>query len=292
MDAVITYVDGNDALWQRDYRSVVPDAPVARRYRDWGTLPFLLRGIERHMPFIDRVFLVVARESQVPAWAERAHLQVVLHADIIPSAWLPTFNSTTIELFLHRIPGLSERFLYFNDDVFPVLDVSETDFFPEGRPAIGFARHLLAGNLFKRQTRNADVLARQALGLRPGLLFLRPQHTCTPLLRSACETVFDRVEPGLSGTITPVRDAKNVNQYLFSDYQYLNGLAVSRRAPSRHLSLKAVSPATLGKAILQPRQKILCLNDVDMTQQRFETLRAAMQAAFLARFPVKSRYER
>ncbi len=292
MDAVITYVNGNDPLWQQDFRAAVPGVPVARRYRDWGTLPFLLRGIERHMAFIDRVLLVVARESQVPDWLDCAQVQVILHADIIPEAFLPTFNSTTIELFLHRIPGLSERFLYFNDDIFPLQDINEMDFFPEGRPAIGFARHLFSGNLFKRQTRNADALARQALGLRLGALFLRPQHTCSPMLRSACEEVFDRLGSRLFDTITLVRDAKNVNQYLFSDYQLLSGRAVARRVPSRHLSLATATPAMLGKAIRQPNQKILCLNDVDMEPHRFETLREAMQMAFTAHFPKKSRYER
>ena len=292
MDAVITYVNGGDPLWQQDYRSAVPDAPVARRYRDWDTLPFLLRGIERHMPFVDRIFLVVARESQVPAWADRRQLQVILHADIIPAPFLPTFNSTTIELFLYRIAGLSERFLYFNDDIFPVQDVAQADFFPEGRPAIGFARHLLTGNLFRRQTRNADVLARRALGLPESPVYLRPQHTCAPLLRSACEAVWDRIGTRLAETITPVRSPKNVNQYVFSDYQLLSGQAVARRAPSRHLSLSAVTPATLAASIRQPRQKILCLNDVDMTQQRFEMLRAAMLSAFQEHFPDKSRYER
>ena len=163
MDAVITFVDGGDPLWQDDFRAARHGKAVARRYRDWGTLPFLLRGIERHMPFIDRVFLVVARESQVPSWADRSRLQIVLHSDIIPSMYLPTFNSTTIEMFLHRIPGLSERFIYFNDDIFPVMDAVEEDFYPGGRPATGFSRHLLALNTFKRQTRRSDRLARLAL---------------------------------------------------------------------------------------------------------------------------------
>ena len=79
MDAVIAYVDGADLLWQQDYLAAVREPALTKRYRDWGTLPFLLRGIERHLPFVDRVFLVVSRESQVPAWADRSRLQVVLN---------------------------------------------------------------------------------------------------------------------------------------------------------------------------------------------------------------------
>jgi len=291
MDVVIPYVDGSDLLWQRDFRAVVPDPVVERRYRDWGTLPFLLRGIERHLPFVDRVYLVVSRESQVPAWADRSRLQVVLHADIIPAAYLPTFNSTTIELFLHRIPGLSERFLYFNDDIFPVQDTMEADFYPGGKPATGFARHLLACNLFKKQTRRSDALAREALGLPRSRVFLRPQHTCSPMLRSACEELFEKVGQKLLTSITPVRDKRNVNQYVFLDYLYLSGRALARRRSCRHISLATATPRTLEAAIGRPDHQFLCINDVDMEPRRYEALREVLQQAFLARFPQKSSYE-
>ncbi|MBR0111947.1 MAG: hypothetical protein IJM00_06875, partial [Bacteroidales bacterium] len=117
MDAVITYVNGNDPLWRQDYASVVGGTALTKRYRDFGTLQYLLRGIAKHMPFIRNVYLVVARESQVPAWIDPAQVHVVLHRDILPAAALPTFNSTAIEMFLHRIPGLDEEYLYFNDDM-------------------------------------------------------------------------------------------------------------------------------------------------------------------------------
>ncbi len=291
MDAVIPYVDGSDPLWQRDFQAAVPGPVVERRYRDWGTLPFLLRGIERHLPFIDRVFLVVARESQVPAWVDRSRLQVVQHADIIPAAYLPTFNSTTIELFLHRIPGLSERFLYFNDDIFPVQDTVEADFYPGGKPATGFARHLLACNLFKKQTRRSDALAREALGLPRSRVFLRPQHTCSPMLRSACEELFEKVGPQLLASLTPVRDQRNVNQYVFLDYLYLSGRALARRRSCRHISLATATPRALEAAIGRPDHQFLCINDVDMEPRRYKALREVLQQAFLARFPQKSSYE-
>ena len=209
MDAVITFVDGTDPLWQQDYLAATRQAALAKRYRDWGTLPYLLRGIQRHMPFIERVFLVVSRESQVPDWVDPTQVKIVYHADILPAACLPTFNSAAIELFLHRIPGLSEQFLYFNDDIFPMMDLTPEEFFLGGKPATGYTHHLFATRLYRQHTRNADRLARQALGLRPRLRFLRPQHSCMPLLRSACEEVFRKLEPQLLATVTPLRAPVN-----------------------------------------------------------------------------------
>ena len=292
MDAVIAYVDGNDPLWRQDYALAVGGQALTKRYRDWGTLPFLMRGIARHLPFVDRVFLVVSRESQVPDWVNREQVRVVLHADIIPDGFLPTFNSTTIEMFLHRIPGLSERFLYFNDDIFPLMDMAETDFFPDGRPATGFVRHWLAGDLYKQQSRSAYRLARAALGLPASRSFLRVQHTCSPMLRSVNEEAFARISEQLPALLTPLREARNPNQYFYLDYALLSGRATDRRLSNRHLSLAAMTQERLTKAIVSPDRQLICINDVEMPLARFLSLRAAMVAAFSAHFPEPSVYER
>ena len=144
VDVVITYVDGRDSEWRESYSQATGKSIEAKRFRDWDTLKFLFRGIERFMPFVGKVHLVVSSASQVPSWIDPAKVHIVLHKDIIPERFLPTFNSTTIELFLHRIEGLAEQYLYFNDDFFPVRDSSPADFFPDGKPATGFRRHLLA----------------------------------------------------------------------------------------------------------------------------------------------------
>ena len=137
MDAVITYVDGNDPVWKQDYEKTTNVPVMQKRFRDWGTLKYLLRGIECRMPFIRNVYLVVSHPSQVPDWADCENLKVVLHKDIIPAEFLPTFNCNPIEMHLHRIPGLDEEYLYFNDDMFPVGDCRPEDFFRDGKAVIG-----------------------------------------------------------------------------------------------------------------------------------------------------------
>ena len=83
MDIVITYVDGNDPLWREDYERCLNVPLLNKRYRDWGTLRYLFRGIEKYMPYIRNVYLVVSRESQLPAWISDKVIPV-LHRDIIP----------------------------------------------------------------------------------------------------------------------------------------------------------------------------------------------------------------
>ena len=71
MDAVITYVDGNDSAWKQDYEKTTNVPVMEKRFRDWGTLKYLLRGIETKMPFIRNVYLVVSHTSQVPEWVDQ-----------------------------------------------------------------------------------------------------------------------------------------------------------------------------------------------------------------------------
>lgn len=100
------------------------------RFRNADELRFALRSLERHAPWIDRVFLVT--NGQVPSWLnlDNPRIRLVTHAEIFPdpASCLPTFNSNAIELNLHRIPGLSEEFLYLNDDFFFGRPVTEADF--------------------------------------------------------------------------------------------------------------------------------------------------------------------
>ena len=67
----------------------------------------------------------------MPKWLNTNHpkLNIVKHSDYIPSQYLPTFNSHTIELNIHRIKGLSEFFVYFNDDMFLTRRAKPTEFF-------------------------------------------------------------------------------------------------------------------------------------------------------------------
>ena len=292
MDVVITYVDGFDPLWQKDYEEHTNIPILAKRFRDWGTLRYLMRGIEVNMPFVDKVHLVVARDSQVPEWVNRDTVNVVLHKDIIPEQFLPTFNCNPIELHIHRIKGLSERYIYFNDDVFPLKKCEVTDFFVNGKGQLGMSRHLLSLDMFKKICRNSDVVARRALGMKPSLFFLRPQHVCTPMIKSECEAVYERQKEAIHASITMTRTAKNISQYIFLNYMYLNGTLENRRLSKRHFSLGITSTEKLRKFLLNPTKTFTCLNDVQLSEERYEELRRVVLESFETLFPNKSRFEK
>ncbi len=144
IDAVYLWVDGSDPEFRRalahypcPQRDLHPEACGALRFRDKGELRYSLRSLERYAPWIHTVHLVT--NGQVPAWLDRGHsrIQLVSHAEIFPDpAHLPTFNSRAIEMHLHRIPGLSSRFLYFNDDLFLGRPVEREDFLTRDGAAV------------------------------------------------------------------------------------------------------------------------------------------------------------
>ncbi len=137
IDAVYTWVDGGDpeqrrqvGYWRSQHPAVKEDSGGANRFRDRGELRYSLRSLERYAPWLRTVYLVT--NGQVPSWLDRSNprLRLVTHRELFSDGGhLPTFNSFAIEAHLHRIAGLSENFLYFNDDMFLSRPVDPEDFY-------------------------------------------------------------------------------------------------------------------------------------------------------------------
>ena len=292
MDIVITYVDGNDPCWQKDYQQYTDVPVLEKRFRDWGTLKYLLRGIQANMAFIRNVYLVVSHPSQVPQWVDQENLKIVLHQDIIPQEYLPTFNSTTIEMFLHRIKGLDEEFIYFNDDIFPVRPCVEEDFFRNGKAVVGMSKHILITGMYKRHVRRSDRMARRALGLPASMSFLRVQHACIPVLKSQCVEVSELQQEAVLASLSRVRNDGNINMTFFLSYMYHKSLVINQRQSCKHISLAAVTKAGLEESILQPSRSMLCINDVKLSDEKFKAYKELIIRSFEKLFPKKSRFEK
>lgn len=141
IDVVITWVDDRTPGYRemlKAHARAVPDLDPARTRDTLETLRYGLRSLERHAPWVNRVFLFTCR-PQVPEWLDTAHprLAVIHHDEVIPAGLLPTFNSFAIISHLHLIPGLSDRFLYLEDDMLLLKDVTLADFVSaDGRPLV------------------------------------------------------------------------------------------------------------------------------------------------------------
>jgi hypothetical protein len=133
LDVVYSYVNDRDPYWQAQRTAARFDPRIHNfnsnshhRYRDREELRYSLRSLARYAPWVRHVYVVVSTESQVPAWLNRQKVRIITHAQL--GITTPTFNSHAIEANLHRIPGISEPFLYLNDDFFLNRPLEPSDF--------------------------------------------------------------------------------------------------------------------------------------------------------------------
>ena len=130
IDFVIPWVDDADKEWRKKYKKYKHDeANDEARYRDWDILKYWFRGVEKYAPWVNKIHFITC--GQKPDWLDETNpkLNLVNHVDYIPEKYLPTFSSHTIELHLSKIQGLSDKIVYFNDDMFLINEVSKNDFF-------------------------------------------------------------------------------------------------------------------------------------------------------------------
>lgn len=150
VDVVYTWVDCSDEKWAAKKRMSYRDFRLQRGEREYEVtvanddrfssqldeLRYSMESVAKYMPWVRKIFVVT--DDQKPEWLDevreqyRLDLTVVDHKTIFPQphhAYLPTFNSVAIETCLHRIPGLSECYVYMNDDLFVCAPVKKSDFF-------------------------------------------------------------------------------------------------------------------------------------------------------------------
>ncbi len=135
IDFVITWVDNHDSSWQADYLKFSGETDNnSIRYRDWDNLRYWFRGVEKFAPWVNNIFFITC--GHLPEWlnVNAPKLKIVKHSEYMDKKYLPTFSSHPIEFLMHQIEGLSERFVYFNDDMFLINKVAPSRFFIDGLP--------------------------------------------------------------------------------------------------------------------------------------------------------------
>ncbi|MFB7327060.1 stealth family protein, partial [Streptomyces sp. NPDC056190] len=309
IDVVYTWVDGEDPVLRanRERYSTGADAGIAARevgesrYTSHDELKYSLRSLEMYADFVRHVYIVT--DGQAPEWlnTEAPGVTVVDHKDIFPEGVLPVFNSHAIETRLHHIPGLSDHYLYFNDDVFVGRKVTPGHFFhgngiarlPFSSYQIGVgAPHPLAAAP-NSAARNVRRHLRDTFGRSITHKFL---HTPHPQLRDVMNELESTYADAMSQTmrsrfrsIDDIAPAASFHHH----YALLTGRAVPGKFKYRYIDT--------GKPHLEERIEALkkrrgydffCLNDVDMEPSRREFVRAYVRDFLEWYFPCPSRFER
>ena len=338
IDFVLLWVDGDDPAWKREKEScrkalnideAGSDANAGCRYKgDSELLRYWFRGVEQFAPWVRRIHFVTC--GQKPAWLVENHpkLNLVNHRDFIPGHYLPSFNSRSIEWNCHRIQGLSEHFVLFNDDVFLLQPIGPDFFFRDSNPVL-IANLRYPGDIgynnWSRVMFNDYALLVQSFDLRRSIWQHRNKwfsvselgwkrvrqnlvcfvanktipvhmygHFAHPLLKSVQEEIWKTHPQVLDQTCScKFRSDIQVNQYLVCAWLQAEGrfYPAHERNLGRHCSIRPDYLEEIEEDILTRRAPQICVNDSENNvepERSYETLLQAFQTIL----PGKSAFEK
>lgn len=324
IDLVIAWVDGADSEWKKERDKYVTSAQRHdkntggdERYIDDGLLQYLFRGIEKYMPWINKVHFLTW--GHLPSWLDTSNtkINIVKHEDFIPKKYLPTFNANPIVLNLHRIPGLSEHFIFMNDDMYPIAPLKRTDFFRKKLPCdmavqepIALYKyddaftHILINNIsLLNMATNKYVSQKQLrkwinlkygfkniirnLLLYPFVLFtgLYEPHTPCSYVKSTYSLLWKRFSDVFDEVCQhKVRSKNDCSEYLIRYYQLVNGDFVPFNR-DRIGVYRSMGSKDLPDIILGQKKKMICINYYD--KGSFDTVKKSFEKLL----PNKSKFE-
>lgn len=297
---IFTYVNSEDPVWWSSYyheavkRGIKPSKNSAR-YRDYGTLRYLLRGVAENMPYVTDIIMVVARPSQVPDWINRETVRIVYHNDYIPKEFLPTFTSNTILSMLYRIPDLPKYLIHSNDDMFVMGKTKFEQFFKDGLPCIKFKKtDRIKTSIWRNLcTNNMEVAARIAGAEIEDDKIVLPIHFHLPILRDDMIEVGKLAEKDIFNSVSFTRQSDNLSEYLFAVYAYYTKNYINEYDFNCKYIDFSRNPGDISKTIKKADIDLLCINDGErLDPATFAIYKKALLESFNTVFPNKCKYEK
>ena len=275
IDLVIAYVNNKDPKWRNAYidcceQNNCPERLVdiiGNRYGGFDFLDYHLKLANKNMKWVNKIYLLVSNYEQISDRVLPPNVVVVLHKDFIWQSFLPTFNSTTIEMFLWNIPNLSEYFIYANDDMIPTGKLEPSDFFENGKIKLNWRKDKFdkEGNSYSYQCNNNCKSLYKEFGLKYDGIMLRPVHSYTPMIKSHCQSAFELIKGDIVPHIQAFRTNYQYNQYIYPIYEFL-----------KYGTLESPIDFFYTEKGIETNHQIVCFNIV--TKNRIEEIKEKLDA--------------
>ena len=308
IDMVFSWVDGSSDEFQRERAKRMQQYVVGAgddseaRFRQIDELKYALRSVYLYAPWVRHIY--IATDSGAPSWlAEHPRVTIVPSEAMFPDpSVLPTHNSHAVESLLHHIPGISEHFLYSNDDMFFGRPLRPDVFFSPGgvtkfveaTTRIGLGESDPSRSGFE----NAARVNRRLLRERFGKVTTRHlEHCAAPLRKSVLAELeaefpddFRRTAASRFRSATDI----SVTNSLYHYYALMTGRAVTQT----DVTVKYVE-TTLRKALPAMRRLLkrrdhdmFCLNDGSFPEISVEQRTAAVTEFLERYFPIPAPWEK
>lgn len=230
IDFVIAYVNNNDIVWRNTYIDFCRTHNLNERIVDllgrrFNGITFVynqIKLVNKNMPWVNKIYLLLSNKEQIDESKLPKNVEIVLHNQFIPKRFLPTFNSTTIEMFLWNIPNVSEYFIYANDDMLPTGKLEPQEFFENGKIKIEWREDLFdeRQSMYAYQCRNNCCSMCEKFNIKYENILLRPVHSFTPMIKTHCKESYDLLKDLIEPHIRAFRTIKQYNQYIYPLYEY------------------------------------------------------------------------
>jgi len=333
IDIVIPWVDGNDPVWQAEKEKAERNNNVNRsansnvRYQSWDNLQYIFRGIEKFMPWVNKVFLITFGHLPHFLNVNNSKIRIIKHSDYIPENYLPTFNSNVIELNYYRIKELSENFILFNDDTFALKPVEKSYYFVDDKicdeavetPIIPMmtgeiSRYtwnvralnvaVINRNFNKRDVQKAaydkwfnecygELLERnESMAMWNNFVGFRDPHVPSAFKKSSFAKVWEKEPEILEKTcISKFRNMDCVNQWLVRYWQLCEGNFTPRRTLGKSYTVTIDNYKEVANIIKTQEQPMICINE-ECSMEEFEIIKKEINKAFEYILPDKSSFEK
>ena len=308
VDLVYLWVNGNDPEWQAKRNACIGTAETQRgvnckgRYADNDELKYSLRSVAQYASWIHKIYIVT--DNQVPSWLDTSNpkVRIVDHKEIMPEICLPCFNSAVIEHFLYNIPGLSEHFLYANDDMFVNRPVKPDDFFAQdGLPIVRFNRRPLRkftlwfkekvqrralSNYVQTIRRSAEMVEKK-YGIYYGG---KTHHNIDAYLKSDYQHAAQVFDSEIKATFANhVRSASDVQRNIYSYVALAEKRAHLHYVTQRTSFRFHIHRENHYKKLKRYNPMLFCMNDSEFATDED---RKRMAEFLSLRFPDKSQFEK
>jgi Stealth protein CR2, conserved region 2/Stealth protein CR1, conserved region 1 len=317
IDIVYLWVDGNDPVWRQkrqtslkrldaeNRNSIARYGNVEGRYRDNDELRYSLRALERYFPDCGHVYIIT--DAQTPVWLQSsAQITIIDHKNLMPATRLPTFDSANIESYIHRIPNLSERYFYLNDDVFFGAPVDMNHWFSREGICVGWSDDLPVSN----EALKPDATALEN-ACRLSIQWLEAHSTKTagyehtyrtfahaprPMLKSmliALETQAADLFESVRSTVFRAWDKPTIVSDFVMRWALVNGQATVRDYTHAYLSTGDAQNAAHLDALVASEGQLdfFCINDTTDDAHDLDPRLMIVLKALQTMFPKASRYE-
>ncbi|MFI3328530.1 MAG: stealth family protein [Rikenellaceae bacterium] len=308
IDLVYSWVDGADKEWLKkksDHSDQQLDQHIELtcegRFANSDELLFSLRSIDKYARWINHIYIIT--DNQTPKWLNTNHpkITIVDHREIIDEQHLPTFNANVIEVAITNIEGLSEHYLFANDDMLFANRTSPEEFFTNGgKPIIRLqqlsvqhSRNFYCGtNPYEMMLEQSNAIIEADFGYNWRRYIAA--HQIDAYSKSAVKECIAQYSDKISATMkNRFRQSGDIQRHLYSlyalskDHGELRILENSKGRKNEHLYCDMSNPK-LKKLIRRVRPMLLCVND---TERCNNADRIRYKEAMADIFPRKSNFE-